>query len=156
MSDSTTSLREKLLELKTLAEKSNIDIGRELAELDAKLHTASHPENEAWRRVELARHPERPTTLQYAERMFDDFLELHGDRAFGDDPALVGGIAVFGGRPVTFFGHQKGHNMKENLRRNFGMAHPEGYRKALRLAKQAAKFGRPILTFVDTPGPTPG
>ncbi|HET6485705.1 MAG TPA: acetyl-CoA carboxylase carboxyltransferase subunit alpha [Spirochaetia bacterium] len=157
MSDSSnTNLREKLMELKTLAAKSNIDIGRELAELDAKLHAASHPENEAWRRVELARHPERPTTLQYAERMFDDFLELHGDRAFGDDPALVGGIAVFGGRPITFFGHQKGHNMKENLRRNFGMAHPEGYRKALRLAHQAAKFGRPILTFVDTPGAYPG
>jgi acetyl-CoA carboxylase carboxyl transferase subunit alpha len=153
---SDNSLREKLMELKVLAEKQNIDIHRELAELDEKLHTAAHPENEAWRRVELARHPERPTTLQYAEQLFDDFLELHGDRAFGDDPAMVGGIAVFAGRPVTFFGQQKGHNMKENLRRNFGMAHPEGYRKTLRLARQAAKFGRPILSFVDTPGAYPG
>ncbi len=88
--------------------------------------------------------------------MFDDFMELHGDRTFADDPAMVGGIALLGGRPVTFFGHQKGQNMKDNLKRNFGMAHPEGYRKALRLAKQAEKFGRPVLSFIDTPGAFPG
>jgi acetyl-CoA carboxylase carboxyl transferase subunit alpha len=155
---SEDTLRDKLLELKGLAEKSNVDVSRELAALELKLHLPPipAPENEAWRRVELARHPERPTTLQYAELIFDDFLELHGDRNFGDDPAMVGGIALLNGLPVTFFGTQKGQNMKDNLKRNFGMAHPEGYRKALRLARQAAKFGRPILTFIDTPGAYPG
>jgi acetyl-CoA carboxylase carboxyl transferase subunit alpha len=157
---SEDSLRDKLLELKGLAEKSNVDVSRELAALELKLQLppapAPAPENEAWRRVELARHPERPTTLQYAQMIFDDFLELHGDRNFGDDPAMVGGIALLNGMPVTFFGTQKGQNMKDNLKRNFGMAHPEGYRKALRLARQAAKFGRPILTFIDTPGAYPG
>ena len=153
------SLRDKLLELKGLAEQSNVDVSRELAALELKLQlplVPPAPENEAWRRVELARHPERPTTLQYAELIFDDFLELHGDRNYGDDPAMVGGIALLNGLPVTFFGTQKGQNMKDNLKRNFGMAHPEGYRKALRLARQAAKFGRPILTFIDTPGAYPG
>jgi acetyl-CoA carboxylase carboxyl transferase subunit alpha len=154
---SENPLRDTLSELKGLAEKANVDISRELTDLEAKLRTAAKPpENEAWRRVELARHPERPTTLQYAEKIFDDFTELHGDRTFGDDAALVGGIALLNGMPVTFFGHQKGQNMKENLRRNFGMAHPEGYRKALRLAHQAAKFGRPIISFIDTPGAYPG
>jgi acetyl-CoA carboxylase carboxyl transferase subunit alpha len=150
-------IRDKILELKGLAEKSTIDISREIRQLELKLQSPPPvPENEAWRRVELARHPERPTTLQYAQMIFDDFLELHGDRTFGDDPAMVGGIAILKGMPVTFFGHQKGQNMKDNLTRNFGMAHPEGYRKALRLARQAAKFGRPILTFIDTPGAYPG
>jgi len=149
-------IREKIAELKDLAEKSNVDLSRECMEMEAKLGASRSPENEAWVRVELARHPERPTTLQYAERIFDDFVELHGDRGYGDDPALVGGIAILAGRPVTFFGHQKGRNMKENMKRNFGMAHPEGYRKAMRLAAQAAKFGRPILTFIDTPGAYPG
>jgi len=156
---SEDALRDKLLELKGLAEQSNVDVSRELAALELKLRippVPPAPENEAWRRVELARHPERPTTLQYAELIFDDFLELHGDRNFGDDPAMVGGIALLNGLPVTFFGTQKGQNMKDNLKRNFGMAHPEGYRKALRLARQAAKFGRPILTFIDTPGAYPG
>jgi len=153
---SDNAFREKIQELKSLAEKSNIDISRELAGVESKLRPPPVPHNEAWRRVELARHPERPTTLQYAEAIFDDFLELHGDRTYGDDPALVGGIALLNGLPVTFFGHQKGQNMKDNLKRNFGMAHPEGYRKALRLARQAAKFDRPILTFIDTPGAYPG
>ena len=156
---SEDTLRDKLLELKGLAEQSNVDVSRELAALELKLQlppVPPAPENEAWRRVELARHPERPTTLQYAELIFDDFLELHGDRNYGDDPAMVGGIALLNGLPVTFFGTQKGQNMKDNLKRNFGMAHPEGYRKALRLARQAAKFGRPILTFIDTPGAYPG
>ncbi|MGA2973965.1 MAG: acetyl-CoA carboxylase carboxyltransferase subunit alpha [Spirochaetia bacterium] len=149
-------VHQKILELKSLAEKSNIDVSRELAELEEKLKAVPAVENVAWRRVELARHPERPTTLQYAQMIFDEFIELHGDRTYGDDPALVGGIALLEGMPVTFFGHQKGQNMKDNLKRNFGMAHPEGYRKALRLARQAAKFGRPILTFIDTPGAYPG
>jgi acetyl-CoA carboxylase carboxyl transferase subunit alpha len=148
-------IREKLAELRRLADQSNIDITREIGDLERKL-SGAEPVNEAWRRVEMARHPERPTTLEYAQLMFDDFMELHGDRTFADDPAMVGGIALFGGQPVTFFGHQKGKNMKDNLKRNFGMAHPEGYRKALRLARQAEKFDRPILTFIDTPGAYPG
>jgi acetyl-CoA carboxylase carboxyl transferase subunit alpha len=158
---SENPVRDKIAELKSLADKANIDVSRELADLENKLRSArpagSAPaENGAWRRVELARHPERPTTLQYAEMIFDDFLELHGDRNFGDDLAMVGGIGILNGMPVTFFGQQKGQNMKDNLKRNFGMAHPEGYRKALRLAHQAAKFGRPILSFIDTPGAYPG
>jgi acetyl-CoA carboxylase carboxyl transferase subunit alpha len=158
---SENAFREKIAELKSLADKVNVDISRELAALESRLK-APHPaagapvENEAWRRVELARHPERPTTLQYAEKIFDDFVELHGDRSYGDDLAMVGGIGILDGMPVTFFGQQKGQNMKDNLKRNFGMAHPEGYRKALRLAHQAAKFGRPILSFIDTPGAYPG
>ena len=106
----------------------------------------------AWERVEITRSKERPTTLSYVQQVFDDFLELHGDRAFRDDGAVIGGIAMFGGQPVTVIGQQKGKNVKENIYRNFGMASPEGYRKALRLMKQAEKFGRPVVTFVDTPG----
>ena len=106
----------------------------------------------AWERVEISRSKERPTTLSYVQQVFDDFLELHGDRAFRDDGAVIGGIAMFGGQPVTVIGQQKGKNVKENIYRNFGMASPEGYRKALRLMKQAEKFGLPVVTFVDTPG----
>ena len=106
----------------------------------------------AWERVEISRSKERPTTLSYVQQVFDDFLELHGDRAFRDDGAVIGGIAMFGGQPVTVIGQQKGKNVKENIYRNFGMVSPEGYRKALRLMKQAEKFGRPVVTFVDTPG----
>lgn len=106
----------------------------------------------AWERVEISRSKERPTTLSYVQQVFDDFLELHGDRAFRDDGAVIGGIAMFGGQPVTVIGQQKGKDVKENIYRNFGMASPEGYRKALRLMKQAEKFGRPVVTFVDTPG----
>ena len=106
----------------------------------------------AWERVEISRSKERPTTLSYVQQVFDDFLELHGDRAFRDDGAVIGGIAMFGGQPVTVIGQQKGKNVKENIYRNFGMASPEGYRNALRLLKQAEKFGRPVVTFVDTPG----
>ena len=153
---SDNPIRQKLAELKELARGSRIDLAREIAELERRLETSLAPENEAWRHVELARHGERPTTLDYARVIFDDFLELHGDRTFADDPAMVGGIGLLAGRPVTFFGHQKGKNMKDNLKRNFGMAHPEGYRKALRLARQAEKFGRPVLSFIDTPGAFPG
>jgi acetyl-CoA carboxylase carboxyl transferase subunit alpha len=153
---SDNPIRQKLAELKELARSARIDLAREIGELEQKLEQSLTPENEAWRRVELARHAERPTTLDYARALFDDFMELHGDRTFADDPAMVGGIGLLAGRPVTFLGHQKGGNMKENLARNFGMAHPEGYRKALRLAKQAEKFGRPVLAFIDTPGAFPG
>ncbi|HLJ45351.1 MAG TPA: acetyl-CoA carboxylase carboxyltransferase subunit alpha [Bryobacteraceae bacterium] len=112
--------------------------------------------NESWERVQLARHPKRPHTLDYVQRIFSGFQELHGDRAFGDDHAIVGGMAFFDGKPVMVIGQQKGHDMKENLLRNFGMPKPEGYRKALRLMLVAAKFHRPIVTFLDTPGAYPG
>jgi acetyl-CoA carboxylase carboxyl transferase subunit alpha len=106
--------------------------------------------------VKLARLVERPTTLDYVGLIFDDFFELHGDRLFSDDPAMIGGIALFNGKPVTIIGQQRGHNLKENLMRNGGMALPDGYRKALRLVRQAEKFGRPVISFVDTGGAYPG
>ena len=114
------------------------------------------PTNPAWERVKLARHPKRPHALDYFERVFADFRELHGDRFFSDDPAMVGGMAVFEGWPVMVIGTQKGRDTKQNLHRNFGMSKPEGYRKALRLMNLAAKFNRPIITFLDTPGAYPG
>ena len=109
-----------------------------------------------WARVRLSRHPERPTTLDAIGALLEDFIELRGDRAFRDDPAIVGGLARFHGRPVVVLGHQKGRGVRDNVRRNFGMPHPEGYRKALRLMDLAARFGRPLMTFVDTPGAFPG
>jgi len=112
--------------------------------------------NPAWERVQLARHPKRPHALDYIQRLFTDFSELHGDRAFGDDPAIVGGFAFFEGRPVMVIGQQKGRDTKAKLHRNFGMPKPEGYRKALRLMELAAKFHRPIVTLLDTPGAYPG
>jgi len=112
--------------------------------------------SEALQVVKLARHTKRPTTLDYIQYMITDFLELHGDRRFSDDPAIVGGIGFLDDIPVTVIGHQKGRNVKENVRRNFGMANPEGYRKALRLMEEAERFGRPIINFIDTPGAYPG
>jgi len=106
--------------------------------------------------VKLARHTKRPTTLDYINNMVEDFLELHGDRRFADDPAIVGGIGFFNNIPITIIGHQKGRNVKENVRRNFGMSNPEGYRKALRLMEEAERFGRPIFNLIDTPGAYPG
>ena len=110
----------------------------------------------AWERVELARQLERSKALDYINHIFDEFIELHGDRNFADDKAIIGGIATLEGMPVTVIGEQKGKNAKENIERNFGMPNPEGYRKALRLMKQAEKFHRPIITFIDTPGAYPG
>ncbi len=110
----------------------------------------------AWERVEMARQADRPKALDYINRLFDDFIELHGDRFFGDDKAIIGGIGMLGDMPVTVIGEQKGKNAKENIARNFGMPQPEGYRKALRLMKQAEKFHRPIITLIDTPGAYPG
>ncbi len=112
--------------------------------------------NPAWQRVQLARHPKRPHSLDYFQRLFTDFYELHGDRAFADDPAVVGGMARFEGKPVMVIGQQKGRDTKAKLHRNFGMPKPEGYRKAMRLMWLAAKFGRPIINFLDTPGAYPG
>ena len=114
------------------------------------------PKVTAWDRVQLARMIERPKALDYINKLFDDFIELHGDRNFADDKSIVGGIATLEGMPVTIIGEQKGKNAKENIERNFGMPNPEGYRKALRLMKQAEKFNRPIITFIDTPGAYPG
>lgn len=110
----------------------------------------------AWERVVLARKLDRPKSLDFINAIFDDFIELHGDRNFADDKAIVGGIATLDGIPVTVIGEQKGKKVKENMERNFGMPNPEGYRKALRLMKQAEKFKRPIITFIDTPGAYPG
>ena len=110
----------------------------------------------AWDKVTLARQLDRPKSLDYINSLFEDFIELHGDRNFGDDKSIVGGIATLDGKPVTVIGEQKGKNVKENMERNFGMPEPEGYRKALRLMKQAEKFKRPIITFIDTPGAYPG
>jgi acetyl-CoA carboxylase carboxyl transferase subunit alpha len=151
----TTDIRQKITELKKLAEEAGIDAAGELESLAAKVEAGSRTEA-AWKRVELARHPERPYSLDYISRIFDNFIELHGDRFFGDDPAIIGGLAFLEGRPVTILANQKGRTLKENVRRNHGMANPEGYRKALRLAKEAEKFRRPIVTFVDTSGAYPG
>jgi acetyl-CoA carboxylase carboxyl transferase subunit alpha len=112
-----------------------------------------HP---AWRRVQLARHPKRPHALDYIQRLFTDFQEIHGDRAYGDDPAIVSGMAQFEGRPLMLVAEQKGRDTKQKLFRNFGMPKPEGYRKALRVMQLADKFGRPVVTFLDTPGAYPG
>jgi acetyl-CoA carboxylase carboxyl transferase subunit alpha len=118
--------------------------------------TESAAANPTWARVQLARHPKRPHTLDYVNRIFTGFTELHGDRAFGDDPAIVGGMAFFEGRPLMVIGQQKGRDTKQKLHRNFGMSKPEGYRKAMRLMRIADKFQRPIITFLDTPGAYPG
>jgi acetyl-CoA carboxylase carboxyl transferase subunit alpha len=110
----------------------------------------------AWQRTQIARHPKRPHTLDLINLLMEDWVELHGDRVFGDDKAIVGGLATFEGEPVVVIGHQKGRDTRENIARNFGMPHPEGYRKALRLMQLASKFGKPIITFIDTPGAYPG
>lgn len=152
-------LREKIEELKQIAETADVDMNGEIEKLEARLlqlEETLYSKMEPWDRVQVARHPERPTTLDYIQKMFTDFIELHGDRVYGDDAAIVGGIASFNGQPVTIIGHQRGKSTKENIRRNFGMPHPEGYRKALRLMYQAEKFGRPIICFIDTKGAYPG
>ncbi len=149
-------LQHKLQELLALAERDRIDIREEIGRLKEKIAGEEDPAGMAWSRVLKARDPERPTALDLIEHITDSFLELHGDRVGGDDPALVGGIGILNGNPITFLGHQKGRNLKGNIQRNYGMAHPEGYRKALRLALQAEKFGRPVITLIDTPGAYPG
>jgi acetyl-CoA carboxylase carboxyl transferase subunit alpha len=151
----TEALRKKVAELKKIAEDSGLDMSEELSTMEAKIEANSKTES-TWRRVELARHPDRPYSLDYINRIFDGFIELHGDRYYGDDPAIVGGLGFLNGRPVTIIANQKGRTLKENMHRNHGMANPEGYRKALRLAKQAEKFHRPIVTFIDTSGAYPG
>ena len=144
-----------LTQLQDIAQKSGLDISEELGKIQTKLQ-GSHSISKTWEHVELARHSDRPRALDYINMIFDDFTELHGDRFFGDDPALIGGIGFLKGKPVTVLGNQKGRNLRETIDRNGGMANPEGYRKALRLAKQAEKFHRPIVTFIDTQGAYPG
>ena len=137
----------------------NLDISKELTALEKKNKKLSediYGNLTAWQISQLARHPQRPYTLDYIQALFTDFEELHGDRAFSDDPAIVGGIARFEGQPVMVIGHQKGRDIKERQYRNFGMPRPEGYRKALRLFRLAEKFNIPIITLIDTPGAYPG
>lgn len=154
-----TELRQKINELKELSAKQEIDLTNEISQLEERLKNLEeeiYGNIEPWDRVQIARLHTRPTTFDYIERIFDSFIELHGDRAYADDRAIVGGIGKCGSIPVTIIGHQRGKTTKENIRRNFGMPHPEGYRKALRLMKQAEKFNRPIITFIDTKGAYPG
>jgi acetyl-CoA carboxylase carboxyl transferase subunit alpha len=137
----------------------NLDISKELSQLEGKTEKLLHEIYDnlnAWQISQVSRHPQRPYTLDYIEKLFTDFEELHGDRAFADDPAIVGGLASFEGVPVMVIGHQKGRDVKERQHRNFGMPKPEGYRKALRLYKLAEKFNVPIVTLIDTPGAYPG
>lgn len=152
-------LRDKISELKDFTSNAEVDLSTEIQHLEdrlEKLENDIYINMQPWDRVQVARHPERPTTLDYISAIFTDFIELHGDRSYGDDAAIVGGIAALNGLPITIIGHQRGKDTKENIRRNFGMPHPEGYRKALRLMKQAEKFGRPIICFIDTKGAYPG
>jgi len=152
-------LEEQLENLARLSEKSEVDLAAEqkaiVAKIDAtkrKIYTDVTP----WQRVQIARHPDRPYALDYIDHMFQDFQELHGDRLFRDDQAIVGGTALLNGKPVMVIGQQKGRDTKENLKRNFGCPNPEGYRKALRLMRMADKFDLPIITIIDTPGAYPG
>ncbi|MBB6448178.1 acetyl-CoA carboxylase carboxyl transferase subunit alpha [Geomicrobium halophilum] len=152
-------LQNKINELKNFTEEKDINLEEEITHLETRLQELEeqiYDQLNPWERVQIARHAERPTTLDYIDYLFTDFIELHGDRLYGDDEAIVGGIANYKGRPVTVIGHQRGRNTKENIRRSFGSPHPEGYRKALRLMKQADKFGRPIICLIDTKGAFPG
>ncbi len=152
-------IRNKIDSLKESQEKNEVDLQDEIDMLEASLKretTKVYTNLKLWDRVQIARLPERPTTLDYIPYIFDSFIELHGDRSFRDDPAMIGGIGYLDGKSVTVIGQQRGKDTKDNIYRNFGMAHPEGYRKALRLMKQAEKFNRPIFTFIDTKGAYPG
>ncbi|PJK17392.1 acetyl-CoA carboxylase carboxyl transferase subunit alpha [Chryseomicrobium excrementi] len=152
-------LKSKIEELKNYTQDAEVDLSEEIATLESRLEQLRedvYSNLQPWDRVQIARHPERPTTYDYIETIVENFIELHGDRNYGDDAAIVGGIGTINGNPVTIIGHQRGRDTKENVRRNFGMPHPEGYRKALRLMKQAEQFGRPIICMIDTKGAYPG
>ncbi len=152
-------LQAKIDELRYVHEDSAVDISDEINRLTKKSQQLTrdiYAKLSAWQIAQVARHPQRPYTLDYVGGIFSDFRELHGDRSFADDAAIVGGLARFNGQPCMLIGHQKGRDTKEKIRRNFGMPRPEGYRKALRLMKLAEKFGLPLFTFVDTPGAYPG
>lgn len=152
-------LQEKIEKLRFVQEDSAVDISDEIARLESKSQSLTkdlYAKLTPWQIAQVARHPQRPYTLDYVRLMFTDFVELHGDRAFADDQAIVGGIARFNGQSCVVIGHQKGRDTKEKILRNFGMPRPEGYRKALRLMRLAEKFAIPVFTFVDTPGAYPG
>ena len=152
-------IRNKIESLKESQDKNDVDLQEEIDMLEASLERETkkiYTNLKPWDRVQIARLQERPTTLDYIPYIFDSFMELHGDRNFRDDPAMIGGIGFLNGRAVTVIGQQRGKDTKDNIYRNFGMSHPEGYRKALRLMKQAEKFNRPIFTFIDTKGAYPG
>lgn len=149
----------KIEELKKLSDDSDIDLSQEIKKLNKKLKELKieiFSNLSAWQKTQLARHPERPYTLDYVSLIFDEFIEIHGDRRFGDDPAIVAGIGKIEKQSFALVGHQKGRTVKERVYRNFGQAHPEGYRKALRVMKLAEKFSLPIITMIDTPGAFPG
>ena len=157
------TLEKKLEELREMEASDGVDFKEEIATLEKKLKkliSETHAKLTTWQRVQLSRHPNRPYTLDYLEAIFPDFMELHGDRAFGDDGALIGGTATWNlhGKaiPVVIIGHQKGRTTKQKVERNFGMARPEGYRKAMRLFDLAERFRMPVITFIDTPGAYPG
>ncbi len=152
-------LEARIEELRFVQDDSAVDIAEEIERLQAKADKLTkdiYGKLGAWQIAQVARHPQRPYTLDYVQGLFTDWHELHGDRAFADDPAIVSGIARFNGQPVMVIGHQKGRDTRDKIYRNFGMPRPEGYRKALRLMKTAEKFGFPIITFIDTPGAYPG
>ncbi|HEX7345049.1 MAG TPA: carboxyl transferase domain-containing protein, partial [bacterium] len=152
-------LEKKIAEMKALSGSSHMELDDEIQRLEKKvekLRLDVYSSLTRWQRVQLARHPDRPYTLDYVKRLFTDFVELHGDRAYSDDAAIIGGLATFGDRSVLVVGHQKGRGTKDNLYRNFGMPNPEGYRKARRLMELAARFERPVISFIDTPGAYPG
>ena len=152
-------LYEQLNKLRELDNQGDINMEEMVESLEKKIEIEREKIKKnlsAWQRVQLSRHPERPYTLDYISRIFTDFIELHGDRNVHDDKAIVGGMAKLDGKPVMIIGHQKGHNTKERQFRNFGMANPEGYRKALRLMRLAEKFNMPVICFIDTPGAYPG
>ncbi len=152
-------LKDRIHELQLTSQRSGVSVQEEISVLEKKARRMQHDifsKLTRWQRTQLARHPNRPYSLDFIRVMMTDFIELHGDRLFGDDPAIVGGLARLEGHPVVVVGHQKGRDTKEKIRRNFGMAHPEGYRKALRLMKLAEKFSNPIITLIDTPGAYPG
>ena len=153
------SLETKLAEMKKLAVDNNVDVSLAVSQLEnsiEELKKETFTNLTRWQRVQLSRHPERPYTLDYIEQMCNEFIEIHGDRTVGDDKAMVGGFGKIGDQTVMFIGQQKGRNTKQRQFRNFGMPNPEGYRKALRLMKMAEKFGKPIVTLIDTPGAFPG
>ncbi|NLB60401.1 MAG: acetyl-CoA carboxylase carboxyltransferase subunit alpha [Lentisphaerae bacterium] len=152
-------LEAKLQELRSFSEAQNLDVSHELAELERKISETKRQVFKnltAWDKVQLARHPQRPYTLDYIKAMCTDFAELHGDRHFADDRAIIGGFAMLGPEAVMIIGTQKGRDVKSNVERNFGMVYPDGYRKALRLMRLAAKFKRPIMILIDTAGAYPG
>jgi acetyl-CoA carboxylase carboxyl transferase subunit alpha len=152
-------LQQQIEKVKQVEDKTQVDMSATLTELQDKFEEARkevYSNLNGWQKVQISRHPERPYSLQYLELMCDDFIEMHGDRTIGDDKAIVGGFGSLNGQTVMFIGHQKGRNTKDRQYRNFGMANPEGYRKALRLMKLAEKFNKPVVTLIDTPGAFPG